>query len=293
MSPAPDTKLIEAIAFFEQMLDTMPDDRTGLEFLSVAYEQTGDVEKQVAMLSRLSEVLLKENELEHAAVIVERLKAFANYPQAVMAVKIAENIIGKGGVRTATAPTQDNAPLYFETQQNPETPSSVVQLDAQRGNVPGWISDATKAEMEIVWHWKDDGVLPKEICMDLLHVFMEYPISDAPSLVSAISLLDEQHPEYTTIAFEDLQRLSKLPPIPLELFEVLPATVGELPVEYVKVKGVIPFARVGAECLVGVLNPVSLALRKEIETITGRTCHFFLVHPAAWRELVDRLFPSL
>jgi len=34
-------KLGEAVEFFEKMLETMPGDRTSLEFLSVAYEQMG------------------------------------------------------------------------------------------------------------------------------------------------------------------------------------------------------------------------------------------------------------
>ena len=36
-----DTKLRKRSTFFEQMLQTMPGDRTSLEFLVVAYEQTG------------------------------------------------------------------------------------------------------------------------------------------------------------------------------------------------------------------------------------------------------------
>ncbi len=49
-----DPKMAEAIAFFEQMLQTMPGDRTSLEFLSVAYEQTGQSEKQRECLIQLS-----------------------------------------------------------------------------------------------------------------------------------------------------------------------------------------------------------------------------------------------
>ena len=37
----PQRNISEAIAFFEQMLQTLPGDRTSLEFLTVAYEQTG------------------------------------------------------------------------------------------------------------------------------------------------------------------------------------------------------------------------------------------------------------
>ncbi len=46
MAEQANTKLLEGIAYFEKMLKVMPGDRTTLEFLSVAYEQLGDVEKQ-------------------------------------------------------------------------------------------------------------------------------------------------------------------------------------------------------------------------------------------------------
>ena len=59
-----DPKLFEAIGFFEKMLQTMPDDRTSLEFLAVAYEQAGEQDKQIKTLIKLSETLLKEGVLK-------------------------------------------------------------------------------------------------------------------------------------------------------------------------------------------------------------------------------------
>ena len=37
-----DAKLEEGVAYFEQMLAMMPDDRTTLEFLAVVYPQMGE-----------------------------------------------------------------------------------------------------------------------------------------------------------------------------------------------------------------------------------------------------------
>lgn len=81
MSQKVDPKLQEAIAFFEKMLQTMPGDRTGLEFLSVAYEQTGERDKQIAALVKLSETLLKEGDMEHAAMIAQKLRSFPIRPK--------------------------------------------------------------------------------------------------------------------------------------------------------------------------------------------------------------------
>ena len=64
MAEQDNSKLLEGIAYFEKMLKVMPGDRTTLEFLSVAYEQLGDAEKQRISLIQLGEALLREKDLE-------------------------------------------------------------------------------------------------------------------------------------------------------------------------------------------------------------------------------------
>ena len=76
----PDPKINEAIAFFEQMLQTMPGDRTSLEFLSVAYEQTGQGAKQRECLIKLADCLIREKDYDNAQVIAARLSAFRSDP---------------------------------------------------------------------------------------------------------------------------------------------------------------------------------------------------------------------
>ena len=76
MAERDNSKLLEGIAYFEKMLKVMPGDRTTLEFLSVAYEQLGDAEKQRISLIQLGEALLREKDLEAAGAIGERLANF-------------------------------------------------------------------------------------------------------------------------------------------------------------------------------------------------------------------------
>lgn len=288
MTNTVDPKLLEAIGFFEKMLETMPGDRTGLEFLAVAYEQTGEAGKQVATLVKLSEVLLKENDLEHATMIVDKLKGFEGNAQAQMAIKIAEMVIGKSGIPTSRPSATGDDPLFLEA--DPKLESEKTPSEVHAGNVQSWVSEAAKSEIELVWYWKDKEVLPKNVCMDLLHVFMDHPVTDVPVLVSAMGLLEEQHPEYTMTAFEDLQNRSRLPAVPLELFDVSTDVFSVLPVAYIQVKGVIPFGKIGEECLIGVLNPLNKVVQDEIEKLVGKTCHFYFVHPATWRAVTQPFF---
>ena len=57
--PKFDPKLEEGIAYFEKMLKVMPEDRTTLEFLCVAYEQTGEEEKRRKALVSLAGLLVR------------------------------------------------------------------------------------------------------------------------------------------------------------------------------------------------------------------------------------------
>jgi hypothetical protein len=141
---------------------------------------------------------------------------------------------------------------------------------------------AAAVEMDLVWLWKEKEFMPKEVCMDVLHILTELPATDHPDLVSALALLDDKHPEWTERLMESMQRLSETPPIPIELFDLQPAALQLLSTTFILIKGVIPFALLGNEVLVAVLNPLSTELRNEVEARIGRPCHFFFAHPKSW-----------
>ena len=106
MAEQANSKLLEGIAYFEKMLKVMPGDRTTLEFLSVAYEQLGDLEKQRVALIQLAESLLSEKDYEAADAIGERLAVFAeaDAQDMVRRIKAARNPVQlKAVVRPGTS----------------------------------------------------------------------------------------------------------------------------------------------------------------------------------------------
>ncbi|NLG00774.1 MAG: hypothetical protein GX565_11580 [Lentisphaerae bacterium] len=281
----PDAKVVEAIAFFEQMLQTMPGDRTSLEFLVVAYEQTGQDEKRRDCLIKLAHTLLNERDYDNAQVIAGYLSAYTDFPPARAAVqKVAaviqdeilrgqyhSDISGSGGIPGADAPAF--APAFQD-----------VGLE-----VHALSRAASAAEMDLVWLWKEREFLPKEICMDVLHVLTDRPVTDVPALISALVLLDEQHPELTDALMERMQRESEMPMIPIELFEVQRAAAAVLAPAYVHVRGVLPFALLGGDVLVAVLNPLNVALQDETAARAARPCHFFMAHPRTWQQAAAKI----
>ena len=66
-----------AIAAFEQIVETIPSDRVSLEALSHAYEQVGDLSRAREYLSRLVTVVIDEKDRDAAEMLRERLAQFA------------------------------------------------------------------------------------------------------------------------------------------------------------------------------------------------------------------------
>ncbi len=281
----PDAKLIEAISFFEQILQTMPGDRTSLEFLVVAYEQTGQVEKRRDCLVKLADTLLNEKDYDNAQVIAGYLSAYTDYPPARAAVqKVASVVQGeilrgqyRSDVSGASGLSVDHEPAFAPAFQD-------VGLEVQALS-----RAASAAEMDLVWLWKEREFLPKDVCMDVLHVLTDRPVTDVPALISALALLDEQRPELTDALMEQMQRESRMPPIPIELFDVQPAAAAVLAPVYVHVRGVLPFALMGDNALVAVLNPLNRALQEETVARAARPCHFFMAHPRTWQQMAAKI----
>ena len=92
-TPKFDARLKEGVAYFEEMLKVMPDDRTTLEFLAVVYPQLGEAEKAERALAALARVLLKEGDLEGAAALLPRLEACERAEAKAMAeASVAEQL---------------------------------------------------------------------------------------------------------------------------------------------------------------------------------------------------------
>ncbi|MDX9866467.1 MAG: hypothetical protein RBT78_00950 [Kiritimatiellia bacterium] len=284
-------KMGEAIAFFEQMLQTMPDDRTSLEFLSVAYEQTGQTEKRRECLIRLADTLLREKDYDNAQVIAGYLSAFTDDPGARAAVERVAELV-QGQILKSEFRREVDGLAGAVSGAATEAPGGGLPAFQETGvEVHALSRSASAAEMDLVWLWKENEFLPKEMCMDVLHVLTERPVTDTPVLISALALLDEQHPEVTERVMESMQRLSEVPPLPLELFEPQPEAVALLPQVFVHVKGVLPFALFGGEVLVAVLNPLNRDLQAEVSARIGKPCHFYLAHPQIWQHVFSKIAP--
>lgn len=254
-TPKFDARLKEGVAYFEEMLKVMPDDRTTLEFLAVVYPQLGEAEKAERALAALARVLLKEGDLEGAAALLPRLEACDRPEAKAMALK----------VRAASAPKPDLLP---ETPK-PADGAAFAAAVAREAALAEELGEASVAEQL-------RALAPAE----------------RPYLVSALATLAKDRPGDGEAALARLADTYGLAPVPLDAFAPDTALAARLPDALVAGRGVVPFARLGDQALVALLSPHDADLRRRVGEALGMKVRFYLADPSAVEAAVERLHPA-
>ena len=250
-----DARLKEGVEYFEQMLKVMPDDRTTLEFLAVAYPQLGELDKAENAVASLARVLLKEGDVESASALLPRLEECSAPAAKAMILK----------VRAAISP---------RPELTPETPSAATT---------GLVSAAAEIEAKLA------AELGEEATAEQLRAL---PDNGRLFLVSALSLLEKENPSACEKALATLADKYGEPPVPLDAFEPDKQLLAKLADELVRVRGVIPFARLGDIALVVTLSPQDTVLKKAVRSALGERTNFFLAEPRLVEAALQKIHPE-
>ncbi len=289
MAEQANSKLLEGIAYFEKMLKVMPGDRTTLEFLSVAYEQLGDVEKQRTALIQLAESLLREKDFDAAEAIGERLRGFpeSDAQDMVRRIKSVRNPIQlKAVVRPGAAarPVRVAGGALGEhtlpARALPESGVSLAQV----------VMSAVKAEAALIRDLYAKNVVDASAAEVVQRHLGGLPEPTRPFLVSALAILEKESGGLGEKAAVYMADAASAPPIPLQAFMPSAALVKQLPEEVVRVRGAVPFGRLGDTLLVAVLNPLDAEFHAEVERLVGGPCRFFLADPHTTEDFLENFF---
>ena len=254
--PKFDARLKEGVEYFEQMLKVMPDDRTTLEFLAVAYPQLGETDKAEATLAELARVLLAEGDIESATALRPRLEACSSSAAQAMALK----------VRAAGTPKPELVP-----EPTPEALAHGIFAAAVA-------SEAALADK------LGEGELAQHI--------RELPDNGRVFLVSALSTLEKEKPEICEKMVARLADEYGDVPIPLDSFEPEAELVARLKGDLMHYRGVIPFAHLGQTALVAYLSPHDADLKRRVTDVLGMKCRFYLTDPRMVERALLKVFPE-
>ena len=286
MSENTDPKLLEGIAYFEKMLKVMPGDRTTLEFLSVAYEQLGDEEKQRTALIQLAEALLREKDYDAADAIGERLAAFPETDAQDMARRI-RSIRNPVQLKAVVRPGTGTRPMRTMTR-----PAGGVAPAPSNGEISlaQVVMSAVKAEAALIRDLYAKNVVDALAAEVVQRHLGGLPEPTRPFLVSALAILEKESGGIGEKAAVYMADAASAPPIPLQAFMPSAALVKQLPEEIVRVRGAVPFGRLGDTLLVAVLNPLDTDFHAEVERLTGCPCRFFLAEPHTTEDFLEKFF---
>ena len=260
-----DARLAEGVAYFEQMLEIMPEDRTTLEFLVVAYDMLDQHEKGQKTLVNLVELLIKERDIEALNGLLPRLRA-SNYPPAKALYLKAT---------TLTAPTPDLMPERPKELTEEEKTALAVQK-------------ALGVERQLLDFLKDEGILT-ESDRDMFSGYLTLPSATRKIfLISALQILKNENVTLYEKAVELLADRFNAPPIPLAAFDPSPSLFKGYPEKILRLRGVVPFAKIGTVTLVAMLNPADTELKSTIEA--EGPCRFYLADPSAVEAALDKVF---
>lgn len=267
-TPKFDARLAEGVAYFEQMLEIMPEDRTTLEFLVVAYDQLDQHEKGQKSLVALTKLLIKEGDLAALTGLLPRLEASDYAPAKALFLKVS----------TLTAPAPD---------LTPEKPKALT--DSERAALA--TQDAVETERALLGMLRENAVIDEAQEGQIVQQLEASPTDGRIFLISALQILEKENLPAFERATEFLADQYGTPPIPLAAFEPNKGYFGAYPSELVRMRGFVPFAKLGDLMLIATLNPADERLKAEIEKVGP--CRFYLGDPSAAEAALAKIYGSV
>ena len=266
--PAPkfDARLEEGVRYFEQMLQLMPDDRTTLEFLVVAYDQLNEKEKGEKAVVSLTNLLLKQGDFAAAEGLLPRLEAIDSDEAKILALK----------VHRLAAPSPELVP---------EAPRELTAAELSAEETREAIS-AEGSLVEFLW---SNGVIPgEEDAKKVRDQVVATPVAGRIFLVSALAILEKENFELCEKCMAFLADCFSTPPVSINAFERKADLLKHFPADLLRIHGAVPFAAIGDVTLVALLNPADERLRGRLSE-SGK-CRFYITLPSAAEEWLDAAF---
>lgn len=278
-APPAQQQVNEAVSFFEQILQAMPEDRVSLEVLSQAYESAGNAAKTAGLLVRLSRVLVRDGDSEAAQQLRPRLAAVAGQPDVNGAMASLDQFLS-ATIRAAvpaTPPAQPAAAIPIAT--------AAMRLI----NEPTERRAIVTQELDFAWMLHEQNLLSEDQYASVVSDITDLSASPTPLPISVLHLFqDRQIPNIDSVLTFAAER-SGVPLLPLSSFEPQAAAYNLFPLDYLVIKGIVPFDLMSADLLIATLNPLNGKLREELENLTNRRCHFYLIQPSEFDAAMDRI----
>lgn len=271
-----DSEVWSAIAAFEQILEAMPNDRTSIETLAHAYEQIGDLSRAKEYVLRLANVIVAEQDRDAAGGMLEKVQSYVAEDPA--AADVAKKL------KELTEKAQKAKPAKAEPGQREAKP---VKQEAAAAGVATGFNIAN--ELPFAWNLLQANEITQEEYSAVVQDLTDMSGTDATVTVSVLHVLNDR-------GFKNLGRIVAsvakdcgTPVIALSSFDLQSESFSLLPLDFMIKRGAIVFELFGREALAVVLNPYDKQLMKDVETLSGRKCYFYLTQPFEFDGAISKI----
>lgn len=272
-----EAEIWNAISAFEQILEAMPNDRASLEALSHAYEQIGDVTKAKEYFVRLGTVVLEEGDASAALDLVGHIEKLAGDDPDV------QELISK--LQTLSQP-QGALPASDKVGHPKKAAGAKTDISVKS-------AFNMSEELTLAWNLLEAKELTQEEYASVVQDLTEMSASDSTATISVLHVLEAR-------GFKTLERIlgflakeGSAPCINLAFFEVQLSAALLLPVEFMIKRGTMIFDLIGREAMAVLMNPYDQQLRKDIELLSEKKCHFFMTLPSEFDQAMSRILKQI
>jgi tetratricopeptide (TPR) repeat protein len=267
-------QLQRTIEMFEAITESQPDDYQSLEILKEAYNKLGRKEDGLRVSKRLAKAYIKLGQLSQAILEYEGIaQEFPNDPEATTALtELEKKTAQPTDVTLTSAPSlaEDSKPKPPPAGGPAGAPShSVPRAKAEDGDRV--LANVLIAEKVVTPQAVEPllAQLKKLRAEELDHT---QPLSLAPLLVS------EQIAKMDDVLFVMVNK-SRLPYIPLAIYDVDRETTRLLPADICWQHCLIPFDLISRSVLIATANPFDQAARKQVEAMVDYHVFWYVAHP--------------
>ena len=260
-------ELQQTAAVLEQILEVMPDDLFTLRSLYETLLKLEEPEQALDCLKQLDDGAHDAQNPEMIAFVIHQYESIVDeIPE------LRKRIDRLQGFQASTGPMRSEAPAK---------PS-----DQRQSNVD--------SEMALAWDLFQDGQLSQEEYSNLLRDLTEMSShADSGVPVTVLHILYDRNFSHFERLMTHLCQKSMVPIVMLSQFDEREELREVLPLDFISRHGALPFAKVGDELLLAVLNPQDKELIRQASGLARRRCHPYLVSPQEYDQRLNQIKKAL
>lgn len=268
-----------AIHAFEEILESMPNDRVALETLFEGHLMLDQHDNAAKFLARLTETILEENDSEALQGLLPALHQHAGLNADVASLlNRAETLI-----RSSPLPAAKAAP---------DTPVTTHPASSESGRtLPAFNNNDITAELSMAWNIHQAGEFSEEEYAAVVHDLSELSNRHLDVPVTVLHVLEDRSSSSLTRVLQFVVQDTNTPFITLSRFDLDPTSINlRLPEAMVRCRGALVYEVMAKDAMVAILNPYDEELKERIKATLNTKCHFFLTSSEEYDAAVKKLY---